>query len=738
MSFRLNGEDGLKADPFQIGDVLKNPRRFVVPIYQRTYAWKTKPHLETFIEQVKTKAEERLSGNGHYPHYMGALLVIPRGSYAFGRIEVLDVVDGQQRLSTFQIFLSALRDIASSMKQTYTADLLGSLLLNPEGPQLREPYERYKLYPTAYDRKLIFDLVDLDWDGLIKKYPGSFYKNGRVVESAALPLRAWGFFRTEIESFINGSEAQPFDDAATEGGTVTTISRANVPLGDYSGQKALIVSYLKQADAPLSLDQMVEELTPRYEPLINEWAKTQAGGVRGSIRFHLRALQKLGQIKITTDQVTPTAAGGNAPNAVPSEETRIARLNALSGALLESFQVIVITLGEHDDAQVIFETLNAGGEPLAAMDLVRNDVFHRAVRAGENVELLMENRWKAFEEPFWKEAGIRGRIKKPRIDFYLSDTLAAETGSEILLTELYARYKSFVAARNFPNVDSELETLLEHAPTYRSLVKPAGTDGLAEMARELSVFDVTTAYPLVFVIQASGAPEAEKEVLYQLIVSYVVRRLLCGLTAKNYNKVFLRLANELRTKGVSLAIGTAAFSTLDGDTTRFPPDQEFRNAFLLRRQYGNIQQHRLQHILSKLENQSRNKFDEATSLPTDLTIEHVLPDAWCKYWPLPDGTMAAPDLISGMNESQLKQIAEREALKHTLGNLTLLTESNNPSLGHSGFSEKKERLKKSLLKLNHEIAENAAWGEEQIRIRAKHLADLAIQVWIPLALGNDE
>jgi hypothetical protein len=104
------------------------------------------------------------------------------------------------------------------------------------------------------------------------------------------------------------------------------------------------------------------------------------------------------------------------------------RLNALSVALLEDVRVIVITLDERDDAQVIFETLNSGGEPLAAMDLVRNDVFHRGSHAGENVEALMEKRWRAFEEPFWKEMGTRGRIKKPRIDFFLSDTIAAETG----------------------------------------------------------------------------------------------------------------------------------------------------------------------------------------------------------------------------------------------------------------------------------------------------------------------
>jgi hypothetical protein len=607
----------LKADPFQIGDVLKNPKRFVVPIYQRTFAWKIRPHLETFFDQVEAKAEERLNGTGRFPHYMGAVLVIPRGAYSFGRMEVLDVVDGQQRLTTFQIFLAALRDLARTLDQSQTADLLGSLLLNSEGPQVHDWIERYKLYPTAYDRKLYFDLVDLDWEGLRKKYPDAFYKNGKVLESAELPLRAWGFLRTEAEAFIN-----------------------------------------------------------------------------------------------TTDGETPAA-----------------RLNALSAALLEDFQVIAITLDEHDDAQVIFETLNAGGEPLAAMDLVRNDVFHRAARAGENVEVLMENRWRTFEEPFWKELGIRGRIKKPRIDFFLSDTLAAETGREILLTELYAHYKSFVVERKFASVDSELETLLRHAPTYRKLVEPTGQSALAEVGRQLAVLDVTTAYPLVFVIQASDAPEEEKSALYQLIVSYVVRRMLCGLTAKNYNNVFLRLGAQLRTDGVSLATGASALAALDGDTVRFPNDAELREAISSRRQYGNIQQHRLRHILCQLEREARDKFDEATSLPDDLTIEHVLPDAWREHWLLPDGTQAAADLMTGMSEAQLKLIAEREALKHTLGNLTLLTDARNPSLGNLDFAAKQVKLRKSLLKLNHEIAEMANWTEERIRTRATRLSDLAIKVW---------
>lgn len=607
----------MKADPFQIGDVLKNPKRFVVPIYQRTYAWKVSPHLETFFDQVEAKATQRLSGAETYPHYMGALLVIPR-PYEFGRMEVVDVVDGQQRLTTFQIVAAALRDLAASLGEITIADLIAPHLLNPESKQMREPkVERYKLHPTAYDRTLFRDLIDLDQAGIRKKYADHFYKNGNIREDAPLPLRAWFYVRAQALDFVDADGA----------------------------------------------------------------------------------------------------------------ENRSDRLTALSAALLEDFRVIVITLGAEDDAQVIFETLNSGGEPLAAMDLVRNDVFHRATRAGEDVEALMERRWAAFEDPFWKQPGVRGRVMKPRIDFFLSDTLAAETGKEILLTELYARYKGFAAERKFESVDAELETLISHGPTYRMLVEPRDDGSLANLARDLAIFDVTTAYPLVFVIAASSAPDEEKERLYALTASYVVRRLLCGMTSKNYNNVFLRLAGHLKEHGVSVASFADYFASAEGETVRFPTDDDLRHEIASRPQYGVIQQKRLRHILGALERASRDDGDESVDLRDDLWIEHILPESWMAHWPLPDGANAPADLETGVTESMRVHIAERQALKHTLGNLTLLTSTKNPKLGNLAFEGKKDWLRRSLLKMNQDVALLDKWDEAAIRNRAATLSELATRIW---------
>lgn len=51
----------MKADPLSVGKVLTENHRFVVPIYQRTYAWTDKRQLVPLFEQIEAKAEERLA-----------------------------------------------------------------------------------------------------------------------------------------------------------------------------------------------------------------------------------------------------------------------------------------------------------------------------------------------------------------------------------------------------------------------------------------------------------------------------------------------------------------------------------------------------------------------------------------------------------------------------------------------------------------------------------------------------
>ena len=95
--------------------ILGNQKRFVVPIYQRRYSWR-EDRLQAFWEDVVAKAEEALEGTPKFSHYMGALILAPGANgYTIGATPPVQVVDGQQRLTTFQLFLVALREIGEKL-----------------------------------------------------------------------------------------------------------------------------------------------------------------------------------------------------------------------------------------------------------------------------------------------------------------------------------------------------------------------------------------------------------------------------------------------------------------------------------------------------------------------------------------------------------------------------------------------------------------------------------------------
>lgn len=619
----------MDAKPLSIGKILSERQRFIVPIYQRTYAWNQR-ELEPLVEQIEGKADEFLNtGKVAFSHYMGALLLIPDSQPVFGRVQAFNVVDGQQRLTTFHLCFAALRDLARTYGFEDVAQQLSDLILhNDSTPMQDRATERYKLEPTTYDRALFRQIIDLDRPALRAKHPDHFFKNGKIRQTALGPLWAYWYFWEQAEDYI------------TEGRTL-----------------------------------------------------------REGEKHDLDSLKR--------------------------------RLVALSTVLFEHFRLIVITLAADDDAQVIFETLNSGGKPLAAMDLVRNDVFHRASRRNEDQGALLEEHWAEFEQDFWKQEQSQGRIKKPRIDFFLGHVLAAERGSVISLGELFAEYKAFVAERAFESTADELKALTKYAPAYRQLVEPTEGGQLSKLSRRLNTFDLSTAYPLVLVIAHSDADDAVKARLYDLIGSYVIRRAICYLSPKNYNNVFVEVAAYLRAHGVNEASFHAAFELKKGsDNSRFPTDAEFVEAIRQRPQYGWIPQHRLKLIFEELEFAMRDKFNIHGTLQDGLTIEHIMPQTWAEHWSrLPSGRQAPIDLVSGVDDEMRKEIAARIAVIQTLPNLTLLTPPANSSASNLGFSAKKVRLHDSLLKTNVAIAGEDAWDEDAIARRAETLGQAAIALW---------
>ena len=72
-----------------------------------------------------------------------------------------------------------------------------------------------------------------------------------------------------------------------------------------------------------------------------------------------------------------------------------------------------------------------------------------------------------------------------------------------------------------------------------------------------------------------------------------------------------------------------------------------------------------------------------------------------------------------------------ESIKHTLGNLTILSSKDNDDLANKPPDKKFEVLAKSNLKLNRDIATNDRWTREIVEERAKTLTGLAMKIFVP-------
>lgn len=637
----------MDADDHPVEVVLKEARRFMVPLYQRKYQW-DEERLLPFWEDVEAKAAEVLDETSKFEHYMGALILSPveMGSQ-IGLTPIVQVVDGQQRLTTFQLFLAALREIARDYELQDIIDHVEDYLVNVPKSKDTDPLTKFKLTPTPHDRDIFHDIIELDYKTLTEKYRSLYWGNSVPKNTAFPAFRAYVKFCDWIYEFCHHG---PSDEA---------------PENDSSEQDTDIAN--PQDDEPEETE--LELISERLEALLN--------------------------------------------------------------ALLDRLKLVVITLGENDDAQVIFETLNSMGKPLLAMDLVRNNIFHRAERQKVAVEELYKKEWDPLDHDWWRQPAPNARPKRPRIDHFLGHVLAAETGESISMRELYAEYRNFAVPKGkprFENVEDELKLLNSYAPLYETLEGRRSEDShLAWFGRKMSEWQVTTVYPIALQVASSKLSDDESRTVYELLYSYIARRIVCGLTTKNLNKTFQGLAAEFKQHNPSAERLRKYFSAKTGDSNRFPSDIEFKQGALDGMAYLSIKPRpRLMDILWELEKASRSKLAEKAIRPDGLWIEHVLPQSWTDEWPFEDGSNIPP------SSEDTKAISRRRTI-HTLGNLTLLSGSLNISAGRVSFLKKREKFTNhTSLFLNKWFNNKSKWAEAEILERGEHLAELSLKVWKPL------
>ncbi|SEU33217.1 DUF262 domain-containing protein [Stigmatella erecta] len=202
-----------------IESLFTHERRYVIPLFQRSYVWTEENQWSPLWDDLREFAERELeiikSGKSPEqqwrPHFLGAIVLQPR-AVSGDHLPELDVIDGQQRLTTLQLFLVVLHDIAKAHGDTATAKWASSRTENGNA-LVNIDVEKYKVWPTQRDQAQFIELFTAGSRGALEtKYPA---KIGRRKAERPVMVEAYLFFYRAIEDWF-----------AAQGGDAVTCGKA--------------------------------------------------------------------------------------------------------------------------------------------------------------------------------------------------------------------------------------------------------------------------------------------------------------------------------------------------------------------------------------------------------------------------------------------------------------------------------------------------------------------------------
>lgn len=615
----------MKPDKLTIHELFQKERRYVVPLYQRAYVWAQQGQWEPLWEDIERQAEACLDPDvpgQRRSHFLGAIVLNVSRIVGAG-VARSEVIDGQQRLTTLQLLIAALRDFAAETGSQHLAKLK-RLTVNEDEKEGSEG--SFKVWPTNADRATFREVLTAGSPHALRKALG-------IADRASAPrlAAAYLYFSDRIREFVD-------------------------------------------------------------------------------------------------------AAGG-------AEDEREKRIFAIYQALRTALQVVVIELEDGDDPQVIFETLNARGQPLLPSDLIRNYIFLNAANDPScDSDELYERYWRPFddhrvddvvngEDRFWHVPERQGRLLRPRIDLFLFHYLTMKTERDLNIGQLFGEFRDWRDSHP-QKIEELLADLKAYSGVFQVLMQPKGNDRAALLAKRLRALDNSTVYPVLLYLMSvpvERLPVASRDQILADIESWLVRRFVCQLTNKNYNRFFVSLLGKLKKASAESDLAEVARAELMRSrdvTTRWPSDSEFEAAWLSKPIYAKSRPDRSAMVLRAIEAHIRTTKSEAVTLPEVLTVEHLLPQKGA----VSDYPYADPMPL------QTGETAERcrERLIHTLGNLTLLTTELNASVSNGPFPGKCASIAaNSDLRLNAWLRTEPpqAWSEASIVARGESLFRAALEIW---------
>lgn len=367
-----------------------------------------------------------------------------------------------------------------------------------------------------------------------------------------------------------------------------------------------------------------------------------------------------------------------------------------------------------DNPQLIFESMNSTGMDLTQSDLVRNYLL-LDLDLNEQ-ERLYNNYWKQMENAF----GQVGYTEK--FDWFIRDYLTSKSNRIPKIGFVYEEFKKDYINNEYTNEDS-LKDLYLYSRYYAKIVMNKETDEyLKPLWKEINNLKVDVSINFLLHLyndyEAGKLNKEDMVAIVKTIISYVLRRAICGTPTNSLNKTFANLSQIINYSDYKNSV--IAELLLKDSYREFPTDAIFKETFMEKDIYNTRIRN---YILEKLENFNHN----VPVYIENVSIEHIMPqssklsDEWKKA------------LGNNWKEVQKKYV-------HTIGNLTFSNKVYNAEMQDYSFQKKllvDGGIKNSKYMLSDDVSSLEDWNETEILERAQRLSDLALKIWEYPKIGSE-
>ncbi len=371
---------------------------------------------------------------------------------------------------------------------------------------------------------------------------------------------------------------------------------------------------------------------------------------------------------------------------------------------LDKLYVVCVPISEEDNAQKIFESINATGVKLTSADLIRNYLL---------MDLQSDIQEKYYAD-YWKKLEDNVSSDSKTLELFFRMYLAVKTYNLVPKNNVYREFVKWIEER-----DIDVKTLFEELLEYAKIFKLLMNEDINKIDKKLkdAIVDfrkVNSDIPMAIVmefykIHRKGLIGTDDLVaLICAINTYMIRRSLCDMNSQNISKLFPTVLKKVIEKcdGDYTEILKYLNQEMVGNTAStsgsyMPTDKQMMELLINANVY---KRPALRIVLDRLELHNN-------PAPVDLShlsIEHLMPQTPTEEW--------LEELDTDM-ETYLENL-------HRLGNLTLAAKKDNSKMGNLMWDYKNEVLKETAhLKLNLELMEIDKWDMKRIDSRTKDLIE---------------